>query len=116
MQHAVCNIDRPKFQNAIHFTPEREAEGIAAHNARLIKEAIYWARTEGDRVIAAGTTIWKGIPGGHPFDSRIEVMWAESGAEFERVLRALPSGTHIEIQTYRARHNAWGYIKSFTLL
>lgn len=93
-----------------------------AHNARVIREAIYWARFEGDRIIADGKTIWAGMgnrAGCYIADQLISEKWAKSGERFEKKLRALPAGTRIEIRTFRNRDRCsgtWSYVKAYTLL
>lgn len=119
MQQAatLAAAGRNSFQLSIAVKkppPESEAQR-RAYNARAVKHAIYWAQ-EGDRILLDGKVAWNGYSRG---DHSPEEIWKLKGETLLQALVQLPSGTHIEIQTYRAANGAegyWSFVKSFTLL
>jgi hypothetical protein len=94
----------------------------AAHNARVIREAIYWARFEGSRIIVNEKVVWSGVEfqaGSNIGDTLIDESWKKDGEKFVQFLNSLPSGTRVEIRSYRTLEGdkgVWNYVKAYTLL
>jgi hypothetical protein len=89
-----------------------------AYNARVLRESVYWARCEGDRIVANGEIIWPGTEnrtGCLVAESLANEQWKTGGERFIQHLEALPAGSTINIQTYR-EGGRWVTIKSHTLL
>jgi hypothetical protein len=121
-QASALAAGRNKFQLSIAVSkppPESESQR-RAYNARAVKHAIYWAQ-EGDRILLDGNVVWNGYSRG---DYTPEEIWKLRGENLLQTLVGLPSGTHIEIQTYRANSEPgantppgyWSFVRSFTLL
>lgn len=89
-------------------------------NQEIIRQAIYFAREEGDRVVVDGKTVWGGLgnrSGLHDYAQvAVNEKWEKSGARFEKKLRALPSGANVEIHSFRnitRDRGRWIQIKKF---
>jgi len=86
------------------------------YNIQATKEAVYWARYEGDRIVVNGNTVWLGILSNAGEDKALEEVWSREGDKLIETLKDLPRGTVIEVKTYRPdRRPSWIPLKSFTL-
>lgn len=86
------------------------------YNTQAVKEAVYWARYEGDRILIDGNTVWLGLLPGSGEDRTLEDTWNRDGERLLRMLEDLPRGTLIEVKTYRPGGSPrWALLKSFTL-
>jgi hypothetical protein len=100
--------------------PEKERQ---AHNAKVLKEIVYWAKDEGDRIVADGKNLWPGLGNRSglyepTISSILQEKWERSGARLEKKLAALPPGTRIHIKTFRnddRNRGFWLVAKTLTL-
>lgn len=93
-----------------------------AYNARVLRECVYWARCEGDRIVVNGEILWPGTEnrtGCLAAESLVNEQWKTGGERFIQELEAQQAGSTVEIKTFRKidrTSGRWVTIKSYTLL